>query len=338
MCFLDRYTEEEIAKYIAESVNFAEVLNKMGQSSNSGSNRMLISLYSKEHNIKTEHFYGKNNVRNAKDVFVENSNATQSTLRRYYKRGDYSEYKCAICGLPPFWNGQELTLTLDHINGKNNDNRLENLRWVCPNCDRQLPTYGTKRKKRHTYCKQCGIEIAHSNKTSLCKKCYKNELYSKNNHTCLICGTLVSKEATYCISCFHKTSRKASRPEPLELAKMIVEQGFEATGKYFGVSGKAISKWCKASDIPTNKKDLVNWYNTQMGIDAESKKPKTSIMPIAEVIHPVNQIDMKTNEIINTFANISEAGRHLGKSNGTHIGEVCNGKRKSAYGYYWEFA
>ena len=61
-----------------------------------------------------------------------------------YIKGNYTPYKCSICGLEPFWNGKELTLTLDHINGINNDDRLENLRWVCPNCDRQLSTFSGK--------------------------------------------------------------------------------------------------------------------------------------------------------------------------------------------------
>ena len=51
------------------------------------------------------------------------------------------EYKCECCGLEPFWNGKPLLMVLDHINGKNNDNRLENLRFVCSNCDSQLDTY-----------------------------------------------------------------------------------------------------------------------------------------------------------------------------------------------------
>jgi hypothetical protein len=40
------------------------------------------------------------------------------------------------------WRGAPLTMILDHINGVNSDNRPENLRWVCPNCNSQLPTYG----------------------------------------------------------------------------------------------------------------------------------------------------------------------------------------------------
>ena len=71
-----------------------------------------------------------------KDIFVEDSPVDQTTMRKHYKKGNYSEYKCAICGLEPFWNGKELVLTLDHINGHNKDHRIENLRWICPNCDR----------------------------------------------------------------------------------------------------------------------------------------------------------------------------------------------------------
>ena len=75
---------------------------------------------------------------------MKDSTADQKTLRKWYIEGDYTPYKCAICGLSPYWNGQPLTLILDHINGENHDNRLENLRWVCPNCNQQLPTTNGK--------------------------------------------------------------------------------------------------------------------------------------------------------------------------------------------------
>lgn len=43
--------------------------------------------------------------------------------------------------------GKPLVLILDHKNGVNNDNRLENLRFVCSNCDSQLETYKNRRGK-----------------------------------------------------------------------------------------------------------------------------------------------------------------------------------------------
>jgi len=67
-------------------------------------------------------------------------------LRNWYKKGNYTKYECSICGQEPFWNGKELTLILDHINGVHTDDRLENLRWVCPNCNYQLDTTNGKNK------------------------------------------------------------------------------------------------------------------------------------------------------------------------------------------------
>jgi hypothetical protein len=63
------------------------------------------------------------------------------------------ENKCAICGCLPIWRDLPLVLRLDHINGDSGDCREENLRFVCPNCDSQLPTFtgrniGRKKKLR----------------------------------------------------------------------------------------------------------------------------------------------------------------------------------------------
>ena len=63
---------------------------------------------------------------------------------RLIKEG-YIEYKCAICGIKD-WLGQPLSLQLDHINGINDDHRLENLRLLCPNCHSQTDTYAGKNK------------------------------------------------------------------------------------------------------------------------------------------------------------------------------------------------
>lgn len=53
--------------------------------------------------------------------------------------------RCNICNLTE-WNGRNIPLILDHINGKHEDNSLENLRLICANCDMQLPTYKIKNK------------------------------------------------------------------------------------------------------------------------------------------------------------------------------------------------
>ena len=57
-------------------------------------------------------------------------------------------YVCKECGQNPIWNGKILILELDHINGTRNDNRLVNLRFLCPNCHTQTNTFGNKKRDK----------------------------------------------------------------------------------------------------------------------------------------------------------------------------------------------
>jgi hypothetical protein len=77
-------------------------------------------------------------------VFVENSSYARHNLKRRIIEEKLLEYKCVCCGNIGEHNSQPLTLQLDHINGVNNDHRLENLRFLCPNCHTQQDTYAAK--------------------------------------------------------------------------------------------------------------------------------------------------------------------------------------------------
>lgn len=81
------------------------------------------------------------------EVFVANSTYPRHVLKARIMKQGLLPNVCAVCSMLPVWNGKPLTLILDHINGVNNDNRIQNLRLICHNCDSQLDTYKSRNRK-----------------------------------------------------------------------------------------------------------------------------------------------------------------------------------------------
>ena len=81
-------------------------------------------------------------------VFTENSKIARHHVKNRIIKRKLLEYKCACCGIEAIWNNKPMPLILDHINGINDDNRLQNLRFVCSNCDSQLDTYKSRNIKK----------------------------------------------------------------------------------------------------------------------------------------------------------------------------------------------
>ena len=235
--FIESLPVEEVEKLAQESLSMREFQIKLGYSPNSNVSN-IINKYCLINNISLNHFtYSQPGIKRIKrtplNTFVQNSTTAQKTLRKLYKEGNYTEYKCSICGLDPFWNGKELTLTLDHINGDNRDDRLENLRWVCPNCDRQLDTF-------------CSKNLSNIDRIN-----------KKKQYYCADCGKEISDGSTYCIECYGKRQRQNIWPSQEELKKILFEnQGnFSKVGRIFKVSDNTIRKWCKKYNMPYHSSD-----------------------------------------------------------------------------------
>lgn len=132
-------------------------------------------------------------------------------------RENVLENECSVCGQGSEWNGKELVLQLDHINGINSDNRLENLRIICPNCHTQTPTFSGRNGGRanNNNCNVCGVRIA--KKSSKCQRCHLTQV-GRNQKT------------------------KISWPETNELINLTSEFGFREIGRRLGVSDNAIRK------------------------------------------------------------------------------------------------
>lgn len=220
-----------LAKIVKDSKNISDVSNKIFKNKNTG-NRQTIKKYIKLYDLDISHFKNNNNNTfrkkiNLNDILVENSTYNRMHLKnRLYKEG-LKGRKCEICGQTEEWHGKHMSLILDHINGINDDNRLENLRILCPNCNATLDTH-------------CGKNIKHTEK----KKYYCE------------CGNEKSKNADFCEFCYKKKSRIVERPNYKTLILDIDDLGYVGTGKKYGVSDNAIRKWKKYYEKIENDSNL----------------------------------------------------------------------------------
>lgn len=143
-------SDEQFKDIVANSNSYSDCLRALGLGTNGGSSTDVLKERIIELNCSTDHFNRRNHIGNATytldDILVENSSyANISSLKNRLLKEKRLEYKCAICGLTE-WLKQPISLHLDHINGIHNDHRIENLRFLCPNCHSQTETYAGKNK------------------------------------------------------------------------------------------------------------------------------------------------------------------------------------------------
>ena len=144
-------TDAEFINVVITSISGADLMRKLGYCTSSNSARKLVKRRCKVLNIN---FPENNYVPSTKeankatrlsneDYFVEGVERDGKNIKRRLRNLN-RPYVCEICGQHPEWNGKELVLQVDHINGNHLDNRLENLRFVCPNCHSQTKTFAGK--------------------------------------------------------------------------------------------------------------------------------------------------------------------------------------------------
>lgn len=149
-------TDEQFVSLIKGSGNISEVLFKLGYTIKGNSWAFsLVRRRMEDLKLDSTMFKGKSALKTPVEqqvdparLFKENSKHNRCVARRYILKHNLIPYQCAICGAVE-WQGKTLSLELDHINGINNDNRLENLRFLCPNCHSQTTTYGSRNQQRN---------------------------------------------------------------------------------------------------------------------------------------------------------------------------------------------
>lgn len=167
---MQKYTKEWLEELCADSFSYAEVLRKAGRKQGGGTQATLKKKI-EEFGIDISHFTGQGWSKgltkadtssiqskekySIEEIFIKNSPVTQKVMRGYVERHNLLEYKCVNCGCDGHWQGGEISLEIDHIDGDNSNNELTNLRYLCPNCHALTETYRGKNKALKSVCRDC---------------------------------------------------------------------------------------------------------------------------------------------------------------------------------------
>jgi len=152
---LFRPTKEEFQKVVNECKTYREVLERFGLVVTSGNYRSLRKRI-REDEIDVSNIRGtytnREFVRKHANEFIFRKDSTvySETAKRRLITENLIPYKCQKCGNGDNWQGEKLVLIMDHINGDHHDNRLENLRFLCPNCNSQTETFCGRNNKKLT--------------------------------------------------------------------------------------------------------------------------------------------------------------------------------------------
>ncbi len=233
--FVPRYTEAELREVVARSRTMTEVLRHFGLRPAGGNHKLLRRwLETVGYLVRPLRRHTAARCGGSRSpleaVLVPGSTYQRGQLKQRLYDAGLKQRACELCGQGEEWRGRRMSLILDHINGVADDNRLENLQIVCPNCAATLDTHCGRANRRTVddqTCLRCGARFRP--KSSHQRYCSRE------------CGVRWARAGQS-----RPGARRVERPPYEELRAEVAALGWRAVGRKYGVSDNAVRKWMRA--------------------------------------------------------------------------------------------
>ena len=142
-----KYTQQEFENAVRNSTSIRQALQLLNVVP-AGGNYQTFKKTVKKWNVDISHFEDKtakiksykHPIRPITDYLDNKQTTTSHRLRKRLIKDGLFEEKCCVCNLTQ-WNGKPIPLELEHVDGNHENNSLENLQILCPNCHAQTPTH-----------------------------------------------------------------------------------------------------------------------------------------------------------------------------------------------------
>jgi hypothetical protein len=238
--FVPRYDEQSARDAVASSLSYSEAMRKVGLRPAGGNHKHFRKYVDEIWKISTAHFdpaYAATHALTSarkmvplEEVLVERSSYPRRSLKKRLYDVGLKPRSCERCGQGEIWLGDRISLILDHINGVPDDNRIENLRILCPNCNATLETHCGRKNQLIPPMRNCLV----------CGQEFKPK-YLAHKHCSRECGSQHANR--------HRRprpqSRKVERPSYGRLSIERSQMSTVKVGAKYGVSDNAVRKWLR---------------------------------------------------------------------------------------------